>query len=367
MEINSYSLHSHIQKVVTIIICSLLVSSCIRPRVINYQTANQIPPLEKPTKDLNQVSIMSWNMKFGGGRIEFALDCIGDRKTMTKEEVVKNLDSICSLLNTVKPEILFLQEVDRKAKRSQKIDQVQYILDHTDYLNYSIYSAQWKFGGRLFWKFGNKMNTGNAILSQHPIIEAKTQLLPGDRIILFKRHLQKASVQVGTDTLKLVNLHAAVGGGVKAIEKTVSRISKEIQDAQDENTPILIGGDFNALPPNNPTCKCFTDAQCTGIKSKGSNYCDKKKAMHPLYKINSVTPAIDTLNAALEKNRTCSLDSATFWTRKLDYLFTTAPHVNGVTIQKTTDYSGNFPEPMGLSDHAPILITIQFPSIPAIK
>ena len=180
---------------------------------------------------------------------------------------------------------------------------------------------------------------------------------------MFKRHMQKATIEVGIDTLRLINLHAAVGGGLKAIEKTVDMAKNEIVISQLENYSIVVGGDFNVIPPGNPICQGFKDAKCQGIKSKGSNYCTKKMVMSPMYKIDYINPAIDKINAVLEKNRTCSLDSAEFWTRKLDYLFTNTQRLDGVTIQRSSDYLGNFPEPMSLSDHAPLLMNIQLNSI----
>ena len=53
-----------------------------------------------------QLQIMTWNLKYGAGRIPFWFDCWGDRIQMSKEEVETNMAGIYGLINEVDPDIL---------------------------------------------------------------------------------------------------------------------------------------------------------------------------------------------------------------------------------------------------------------------
>ena len=60
---------------------------------------------------------VTWNIKYGGGRIPFWSDCWGDRVQMTRAEVRANLEGISDLINEINPDILMAQEVEYGNKR----------------------------------------------------------------------------------------------------------------------------------------------------------------------------------------------------------------------------------------------------------
>lgn len=122
------------------------------------------------------LKVMTWNVKFGGGRIDFFFDCHGERVIMEKEEVEQNLKILADKIHEVNPDILFLQEVDIDAKRSAYINQLQYLLDYTE-LNFGVYASQWK--AKYIPSDGiGKMDSGNAILSKWQLNDAKRIGLP---------------------------------------------------------------------------------------------------------------------------------------------------------------------------------------------
>lgn len=53
------------------------------------------------------LKVMTWNVKFGGGRIDFFFDCHGDRVIMKKEEVEQNMNLLVEKIREVNPDILF--------------------------------------------------------------------------------------------------------------------------------------------------------------------------------------------------------------------------------------------------------------------
>ena len=70
-------------------------------------------------------------------------DYWGDRVHMTSAEVQANMDEVNALIRQTEVDILLAQEVDRNSKRAAYLDQVQYILDHTQ-MNYAAFVPVWK-------------------------------------------------------------------------------------------------------------------------------------------------------------------------------------------------------------------------------
>ena len=67
---------------------------------------------------------MNYNVKFGGGRIDFFFDCFGDRVLMSKEEVVRHLERLAEKIRAVDPDVLVVQELDVNSKRAAYVDQM---------------------------------------------------------------------------------------------------------------------------------------------------------------------------------------------------------------------------------------------------
>ena len=80
-----------------------------------YYYANSIKPV---ADTFNIIKVMTWNMRFGAGRIPWFGDACGDRVILTGDEVRSSLQAITDRINLVKPDILLIQEVDLKSKRS---------------------------------------------------------------------------------------------------------------------------------------------------------------------------------------------------------------------------------------------------------
>jgi Endonuclease/Exonuclease/phosphatase family len=117
------------------------------------------------------IRVMTWNIRFGAGRIPWFGDACGNRVILTEDEVYSSLQAIVDKINLVKPDVLLLQEVDLNSKRSGYIDQLRWIFDHT-WFNYAVYGSQWK--AQFIPSDGlGRMDEGNAILSRWKISNAQ--------------------------------------------------------------------------------------------------------------------------------------------------------------------------------------------------
>ena len=129
---------------------------------------------EYPAK--KTISVMTWNIRFGVARLDFALDACGDRVIISKGEVITGLEGIAKKINDSNVDIVLMQEVDVQSKRSSYIDQVQWLLDNTG-MNYGVYASKWKSQIILADGIG-RVDAGNLILSKWKLEDAKRHQLP---------------------------------------------------------------------------------------------------------------------------------------------------------------------------------------------
>ena len=161
-------------QIVVIFSVFLLVSSC-EPLATgfddtvgaNYYTTGTIHLVPDT---FTVVLVMTWNIRFGAGRIPWFGDACGDRFMLAEGEIYSSLQAIADKINQVKPDILLLQEVDVNSKRSAYIDELQWLLDHT-YFNYAVSGSQWK--AQFIPSDGlGRLDEENAIFSRWKISDA---------------------------------------------------------------------------------------------------------------------------------------------------------------------------------------------------
>lgn len=219
---------------------------------VYYQAAGIIPPPE--TADT--LMVMTWNIKFGGGDIDFFFDCYGDRVLMTEEEVLTNLDSLVEKIRQVDPDIILLQEVDVEAKRVAYVDQMQYLLDNTD-LNYGVYVSEWDTQFIASDGIGRMDGEGNGILSRWPFIEAKRISLPlrtdQDALTQYfyiRRGLLTARVELpGYDNFHVLTIHAAAFSQDGTKKDHIDIFNEELDKIDATGGLFVAGGDLNTIPP----------------------------------------------------------------------------------------------------------------------
>ena len=117
-----------------------------------------------PTSNPDQVKVVTWNIRFGAGRLPWIIDSCGEKALADYDSVEIIMQKIADSLNAMEADIVLLQEVDIESKRSGFMDQVQFLLDNTN-LNYGAYASVMEVDF-VFSDGLGRINTGNAILSK---------------------------------------------------------------------------------------------------------------------------------------------------------------------------------------------------------
>jgi endonuclease/exonuclease/phosphatase family metal-dependent hydrolase len=352
------------KRLITLLTVGLLFSTC-EPLVekfdeempCQYYQANQqtaTPPVG------NDLLVMTWNVRFGIGKAWWFGDSCGDRVILSADEVLPNLEKIAEWINTIRPDIVLLQEVDIDAKRSAYIDQMQYLLDHT-YLNYGVYASNWK--AQYIPSDGlGRMDEGNAILAPWPLDDATRFQLPlrNDlddltRYFYVRENVLQARVNIpGVDNLYAVCTHLAAFSTDDTKQRQMDEFVQRLQALDQAGKFFVAGGDLNLLPPNATKTDYCLEKACSDehfhgpndnpFHRDGANYGPEITWLNPLYE--QFIPALPLddyqANESLYFTNT-QLDST--WDSTLDHLFSN---------QSWVLLSNNAHQEAFVSDHCPV-------------
>jgi len=229
--------------------------------------------IEAPVATSTQarLKVLTWNIKYGAGRIPFWFDCWGDRVSMTAEEVEANMNGLYALIQEYDPDILLTQETEFNSRRSAYYDMIQGLLDNTK-LNYGAYVQTWN--SRYIAAEGlGRMDLGNAIFSKYPIARAE-RIRQADRTdqdaltaaFYIRRAIGRAEIQVSAElTVAAYVVHAAAYDTDGTKQKHIQQFEEL---ARAETLPFVLGGDFNELPPNAARLEGFDDERSTAVCSE---------------------------------------------------------------------------------------------------
>jgi len=316
------------------------------------------------------LKVLTWNIRFGIGRLPFFGDSCGDRSIFTENEVLDALELVAAEIDVINPDIILFQEIDRESKRTQYIDQVQWLLDHTD-MNYAAYASMWKAQTIPSDGIG-RIDAGNAVLSKWYIESAERVQLPlrgdqDDLTLLFylRRNILKAKIVIpDQDDFYAVNVHATAFATDNTKQKHIDKF-KEVLDEMDVAGYVFVaGGDLNSVPPGANIDYCDEDA-CEndifhtdvdgGPHLEGSyfnNFENEPLLLKSLY--DTYNSAISLTEVVTANHNTHSTSVNRWWDRKLDYIFTNKNVASG----SGTTYQGAIQETIHLSDHAPVSCAI---------
>ncbi len=342
-------------RTIYILLLSLLVVAC-DPFATKIGT--EVSLYESITKQEctfpDTLKVMTWNIKFGGGRIDFFFDCHGDRVIMKKSEVIDNMALLSEKIRDVNPDILFIQEADVNAKRSAFVDEVQYLLDNTAF-NYAAYASQWKAKHIPSDGIG-KMDSGNAILSKWKFTDAKRIALPliqsqnfVVRYFYLKRNILEINLENKGESIKLLTTHLSAYAKDDTKKKQLEILKTYVDSLNQKGQKIILGGDFNSLPPFSVQTSNFDDSACTDGDFEADNYSSETEWMMPFYENYEAAIPLEEFKMNNSKYFTHTTDKNGFWNRKVDYLFTNGRFV--ATSENTLQ------QWMQVSDHAPIVVS----------
>lgn len=273
---------SPVQKVLRVLVILLIVFILYAAGMLTYLSATEYKPEDienvavegeaKPNEITGRttvsagdtVNVMSWNIGYGalGDNADFFLDGGKSVKSSDEARVRENLEEISKSIETVHPNVVFLQEVDRKSTRSYEIDEASTIksyLNEKAGLNYlSTFATNYKVN---FIPYPippiGKVDAGIMTLSDYEVSSSTRMQLPCPfswpmRLINLKRCLMVDRVPVvdesGNPTgkeLVLVNLHLeAYDSGEGKAEQT-KMLKDFLQQEVDKGNYVIAGGDFN--------------------------------------------------------------------------------------------------------------------------
>jgi endonuclease/exonuclease/phosphatase family metal-dependent hydrolase len=349
------------------------------PLATSWGARESVPVRERSGKiaapaNPDRLRVLTWNIKFGAGRIDFWFDFWGDRVQMTPQEVASNMEGIYGLLREVKPDVLLTSEIEIGSRRSAYYDMVHGILENTD-LNYAAFFPNWE--SRYVPSEGvGRVEMGNTVFSRYPIVSAerialaeRTDLPAHEAYFYLHRNVGRAVLDLGAKQVAVLVVHT------EAYDKdgTKSRQLVQLQNLlASEPLPFLIGGDFNAIPPNAVKTSGFPDEHPSAL---GTDF------EQPPYVLTDMQPFFDVYVPAITLERMGTTEASQrryythsvigpntigtdgqpgFWNRTLDYLFVRPPDrfTDGSTdvLQQQGD-SGIQSNPLFLSDHAPMVGT----------
>ena len=209
------------------------------------------------------LTIATWNTGYGalGENADFFMD--GGTHVMTDDEatVQGNIKSMAAVSASLKPDFLFLQEVDLNAKRSYGIDEAAEFtqlleaaglaFDNSFAYNYKALYVPYP------WPTLGHIEAGVMTFSSYPVTSASRVQLPCPfkwpvRALNLKRCLLESRIPVvdgkGKDTgkeLVLINLHLeAYDSGEGKVAQTI--MLREVMEAEAaKGNYVIAGGDFN--------------------------------------------------------------------------------------------------------------------------
>ena len=200
--------------------------------------------------DIAMIRVMTFNIGFCGG-------WNGLEAGVQPERLVRDrLNEVVRLIQDADCDIVLLQEVDRKSRRSAYVDQVEFIRTNAGYAHTEFVTA-WKhpwvpYPSLLTFsrQFGT-VHAGNMILSRHPILFSRTIELPRRRdkswiYNWFYLHqvYQEVVISLPGLSLRVGNVHLdAFDADTRTSQlRTVMDILP-----QSPSIPVILGGDFNAV------------------------------------------------------------------------------------------------------------------------
>lgn len=238
----------------------------------------QVLEIEKPKKtsindapSQKEFTFLTWNVGFGGEgkEMDFFYDG-GTQMRCSKEIVQKNLRGIAQTLSD-SVDVIFLQEIDKKSRRSYQIDEIDAIDDNISYYNKV-------FGKNYEVKFvplpltnpmGNVLG-GIITFSRFPLTNAEsfayknTYHFPDYLFYLDRCFTCTRMPLANKKELVLINSHNSAydpGGKMKAFE--LAQLKTVLLAEYQKGNYVVAGADWNMYPPNYKGINGFPPADTT--------------------------------------------------------------------------------------------------------
>jgi len=228
----------------------------------------EVYDLDRSTPEAtHSIRVMTWNIGFGGGLKG------GPTDRHPGAEVRQNLGSIASAIKSARSDVVLLQEVDRPSSRTGGIDQLEFLMKQTG-LTHACFVATWKnnyvpfpylpISGHI-----GPVVSGQAVLSRFPIVECRRVGLPQPQSnkwwynrFYLHRAVQHVILKVGSvasedGTIDVMNVHLEAFSNDNRRQQAA--ILVDYVRGHAASRPLVLGGDFNSIPPFSVKTKGFVD------------------------------------------------------------------------------------------------------------
>lgn len=170
-----------------------------------------------------EIRVMTWNLHHGEG-----------------EDGKLDLERIAALIREQKPDLVALQEIDNKCRRTKGVDQAAELAKLTG-LNGAFGKAMDHDGGEY----------GQAILSRFPIEEKQVHPLPGDGE---PRIAFEVAVTVSGKQVRMITAHL----DHQQEERRLRQAEAVVKALENHHEPMILAGDFNDVP-GSPALAVFSE------------------------------------------------------------------------------------------------------------
>lgn len=329
-----------------------------------------------PEYSLQQpLKVMSFNVQYMASKnYVFFYDLPNDAgpdSLPSLEHIEWTLDQVARVIKDENPDVVLLQEIADGDVRSHYTSQLALLLDRLEGL-YPCHAATdyWRARFLPHPHFLGPVGLQLATLSKykmHSGVRYQLPLMPMDFVsqkFYFRRAIMETRISVERPnenalvtprSLALLNTHLdAWGGGSGIMPKQIGMVMDVVMDLGKENTPWVIGGDFNLLPPDG-------GLQRDSIHGAGTGAFDTDTAIKPLYDKFNAVPALEKLTGSKTEiapwyTHLPNNPKVTSPDRTIDYLFSSRQ-------LKVTEASVRQHDTLDISDHLPVLATYVYQSI----
>ncbi len=213
--------------------------------------------VQKPDSSYSdKLRVMSWNIAYGYGP-----NSDNDKfQPLPPNTMNDHLQKIADVVRKYNPDILFLQEVDFNASRSDHVNQLARLAQMTG-LEYAAPAVAWQanYVPYPYWppqdQFG-EINSGGAVLSRYPIQSNKVVRLPKpsnnpfwyNMFYLF-RFSQIVQVDVRGANVEFINNHLEAYD-IDNRTQQAYQLKQLVTDSNGQAPLAVFGGDLNTVPYN---------------------------------------------------------------------------------------------------------------------
>ncbi|WP_248404261.1 endonuclease/exonuclease/phosphatase family protein [Butyrivibrio fibrisolvens] len=217
---------------------------------------------EKTLSAGDSFTVLTWNTGYGAlsDDSDFFMDGGTMIYTADKDRVQENLEQMAVEIESIDPDIVFLQEVDKVADRSYKIDEVSFFQEsNNDKVSSYALNMDAIFIPYPIPPIG-RVKVGIQTLSAYEVSSSTRLSLPVPfkwpvSTCNFKKCLNVSRIPVGgTDKeLVLVNLHLEAYDSGEGKMAQTNMLRQVLQAEVDAGNYVIAGGDFNQVFSNTDT------------------------------------------------------------------------------------------------------------------